>query len=363
MKPLNPSLYSRLKFHFGSVQVANEGEAMIAKVSKGLYDDDEDKLRLSISHPGEYYKVNCPYCGDTRHRLWVSHQYGQRDEAGRRMTFLAVCYNEEACMQDYDNVQDLWDTLSGQTDLEHAKVRQGKEVPMAAREVDWPGPCIPIEKLKAGHKARRYLEGRGYDPDHMGKYWGYRYCVDSYYFLARNRIIIPVYEHGKLKGWQARYVGELDWHDKTKDHPPKYFTLPGMPRRLLLYNWDRCKQWETGVIVEGPTDVVGFGPMACCTFGSTMTPWQVRKFLTAFRRRSAVLLYDPDACDLPATKRLIKMLRKRIANAQAALVRLPEGTDPGSLDRDFLRSFVRDEAKAQGVKVSWKKVSAPIPKE
>jgi hypothetical protein len=34
-------------------------------------------------------------------------------------------------------------------------------------------------------------------------------------------------------------------------------TMPGMPSRLLVYNHDQARQYETGVICEGPSDVAG----------------------------------------------------------------------------------------------------------
>ena len=163
-------------------------------------------------------------------------------------------------------------------------------------------------------------------------------------------------EGGKRRGWQSRFVGELDWKGpKKRELPPKYFTAPGMPRSELLYNLDRAKNYSTGVIVEGVTDVWSFGPMAVGLFGKNLTTEQYRKFLATFRKRTAVLLLDPEEFDSEGTGELVRMLRKAMPKSFAA-VKLPMGTDPGSLDRSFLRGYVAEQAADQGVTVSYRKV-------
>jgi hypothetical protein len=333
------------------VEVASEGEAMIAKAVREPINDEP---RLSISHAGEYYRINCPFCNDTRFRLYVSHRYGQRDAFGRRMTFLATCFNETACMSRPENQLDFREMLESVDGvLERAELRRGVIVPEEAREIQWPGPCTRLDDLRDGHPARAYVElDRHFDADKIARMYGVSYCHNSHYFLARNRLLIPVYQDGKLKGWQARHIGELRWKDKGLSLPPKYFSYPGMPRRQLLYNFDRAREYATGVIVEGPTDVWAFGGMATCTFGAAMADPQLDRFLAVFRRRTAVLLYDPEAMETKPVVRLIERLRRRMPGRFAA-VTLPKKTDPGSLGRRFLRDYVQDEAAAQGVEVSY----------
>lgn len=354
---LNPSLYLRLRRLFGRVKVVNPREEAVYRVVR---DSSRGGFRMIFDQVGEEYRVNCPFCGDRRSRLHVHHLYGQRDPLGRHLKFLAMCWNETSCMSRYDNCEVLYDHLT-EIDgaLDRVKVFKGVRAPEEARTAQLPGPCVPLHKLAKGHKARAYLESRRFDPDRLSRLWGVAYCLDSHYFLARDRIVIPILQGGELRGWQARYVGELPWKEKKKRRltalPPKYFTCPNMPRRLLLYNFDRAVRYQTGVVVEGVTDVWSFGGMAMCTFGSHMTAQQFTKCVNAFRRRSLCLLFDPDAREVPVIQRLVERFQAAMPGAFAA-VWLPRGTDPGSLDRDFLREFVAGEAAEQGVKVSWKRV-------
>ncbi len=114
------------------------------------------------------------------------------------------------------------------------------------------------------------------------------------------------------------------------------------------------KQWETGVIVEGPTDAWRFGAMSGGIFGNVLTEAQRRKLLPIFRNRSLVLLLDPEEFDSASTDRAIREFTRSMPGRFCA-VKLPEGTDPGSLDRDFLRDYVAQHAKEKGVKVKYRK--------
>ena len=351
MKLLNNMLYQMLKYHFSEVHVTCAGEAMQATyrrhaVTKEWY--------LDIEHPGEYYVVCCPLCGDTRFRLNINHRWGVTDEKGHINLWLAICFNEK-CLESsggHDRRVELWETIvAGDERLSKAKIAKGKEIPLEDIKADWPGPCTRLDLLPGHHKAYQYVLGRGFDPAVIGKFHNVHYCEDSVLYLARHRLIIPIYHRGELKGWQARFVGDLDW--KKVKFPPKYYTMRGTPRRSLLYNLANASKYETGVIVEGPTDVWSLGPMAVCTLGATMTQPQRQDFVKRFKHHSAVLCYDPEEFEKPAVKKLVTALHDKF-DGGFACIKLPAGTDPGSLARPLLRNFIAEQAKQQGVQVSWK---------
>lgn len=350
-EPLNPTLYRRLRRQFGHIAVKAEGEAMIARPFR----DVDGQPRIAVAHTGEYYCINCPYCNDTRHRLWVNHMFGKEDGHGRRMTFLAVCYNEY-CLDRHENREDFLERIDD-NGLIKAVVKKGIEVPEEAREVQMPGPCTPIHKLPPTHKARAYLADRRFEAADLWKKYRVSYCTDSHYSLARNRIIIPVFENDKLKGWQARLPEDLDWKGpRRKELPPKYFTCPESKfRSKCIYNFGTMREWETAVVVEGPTDAWRFGLMAGCIFGNTVTEVQRKKLLAVFARRTVVLLLDPEEFDSKPTRKFVEFMQGRMSGKFCA-VKLPDGTDPGKLDREFLREYVREQAAAAGVRVRYKRV-------
>ena len=354
MNPLNPKLYRLLKERFGHVRVSNEG---VEQVGTYGFNVVEGRDELNLIEPGEYYQVCCPFCNDTKFRLYVNHMWGFMDHGSRNL-WMAICYNEN-CLNTIERrarfYEMVLDTMGG---LDGCEIRKGKEAETSEVNMDWPGPVTRVDRLPADHKAVQYLISRRFDPAVIGKFYNVHYCLSSFRWLAQDRLIIPIYSRKRLAGWQARYIGEINW--KSDNAQPKYYTCPGTPRRKLLYNLGNAENYHTGVIVEGPTDVWSFGPMAVCTLGSTMTRQQKEAFLKRFKDRSAVLLYDPDVFKdpkkLPSIEELISNLKNSFRKG-FAVVKLPDGTDPGTLDRQFLREFVAGEAKAQGVEVSWRKVT------
>ncbi len=353
-KVLNPTLYYRLKRLFGRVKIADEGEAMIHRAVRGL----EDELRVVFEHDGEYYRVCCPFCNDTRYRLYVNHMWGRRDDHGRRMLFLMVCFNEH-CTNKHENKEKFIESIDDPV-LAECMIKKGVVVPLEARRALPPGPTTPVDRLRPNHPARDYLRNvRGFDEAELAKTYGVGYCTESVYSLAERRIIIPVYEGDTLKGWQARHVGELDWKGPEKSTlPPKYFSCPGSKfRSQCIYNIDRMKKWHTGIVVEGPMDVWRFGAMSGCIFGNTMTEAQKAKLLAHFRHRTVVLLLDPEEFESRTTRNLVSYMETRMPGRVCA-VKLPDGTDPGSLDREFLRAYVKEQAAAQGVQVKYRLVTS-----
>lgn len=352
MKPLNPLLYRQLQRLFGRVKLSNEGEAM-----RSHYGTDAvtKEPKLHIDHPGEYYQVCCPRCRDTRYRLYVNHKWGRRDEQGRLNLWLSICYNEN-CFSSGPRRRELFDDLNEIAGtLPEAKILVGEQVDLAARGMTLPGPTVRLNKLPADHPACDYLAGRFYDPDRLGRFYRVGYCPTSFYYHARHRIVAPVYAEGKLKGWQARYIGDMDW--KRKDSPPKWFSCPGMQRAKLLYNLDEARKYKVVVIVEGPGDVWSFGPMAVASFGDTVTKTQTGMIMSLFGKHTCVLMLDPESMDKASTRDLCSRFRGQFEGGFVP-VTLPKRTDPGSLARNFLRRYVRQAARGCGVRVSYKKRSA-----
>jgi DNA primase len=168
------------------------------------------------------------------------------------------------------------------------------------------------------------------------------FCPISYpeYPTAQGRIIIPVYQGGAYVGWQARYPHEGD----PPGGSPKYYTVPGMRKSLVLYNYDLARAHPYVVICEGCCDVWSFGPEAVALFGHSLSAAQARLIGSAWGRGTVIILLDGDAPG-PA---------QEAYNALAGLVRqtvvvaLPADRDPGGLPRQELRQLVFAEALRQG---------------
>lgn len=353
MQPLNPLLYRLLQARFGQVRTANQGVPFHGSYRK----DGKGNDRLEIIEPGEAYRVNCPKCGDTKFHCYINHTWGSRDDHGRLNLFLLHCFRDTCDgWEGYESRRDFFDsvqTYGSVGDLTKAPITEGVVASNRKQVFAWPGESVPLTDLEDDHPANSYLSERGYDPARLSRFYKIRYCLSSSYRLARGRIIIPVFDGGELRGWQARHVGDQDW--KSKSAPPKYFTVPGMQRSFLVYNLDNAKKYRTLVICEGPSDVWSFGPMAVCIFGSSITATQASRVEAAFSDHSVVLLLDPGAMESNRTAHQVDRWKDGVFDGGFASVVLPDGKDPGDLDRAFLRTFVREEAEKQGVELSYEK--------
>lgn len=360
-EPLNPTLYHMLEKQFGEVRVSSPGEAISARYIPDL--SDLDRERLEVDDPGEEYQVNCPFCSDTRFRLTINHTWGVPDLRGYRNLQLMRCYNEE-CQGYRENRDKMYDQIyrTFGCDIHAIKIRKGKTSVAGPQEIDPPGLVFPLDELAKthpNHHAIEYLERRNFDPVKLSKVYGVSYCPESKFWQACDRIIIPLLEKDKLMGWQARHIGE--WH---KGMPaPKYWTAPGTRRKYLLYNFEYAIKHQTVVIAEGPMDVWGFGPQAVGCWGKTMSTPNRHKLVNSLRNdASVVILLDPKQDEKEKREgkahhieKLYEQLRPALKGRLLKIYLPDENSDPGSLDRGFMRNLIKDEAAKNGVKVSFGK--------
>lgn len=367
-QPLNPTLYRLLELHFHDVDVAAPGFAISWELR---YDAVSSRAGREITASGEEYRVNCPFCNDTRKRLYINHMWGVFDpDTKSRNLFLAHCWNEE-CVDNYDNQlqlhEEVFSPAPDPTRRGRVSVQAGRQAPTVVSEVTMPGPVVCLDVLaeqQPQHPAVRYLADRHFDPAYLGSRYGVSYCLHSRLRLAENRIIIPIRQGDKLVGWQARYIGD-DVHGMpfNKAGVPKYWSCPHMCKRLLAYNIERAVQHQTVVIVEGPSDVWSFGPQSLGLLGKAMNPALLSDFVSRLRKygdgQVVVVLLDPAPDEKAISKGRPHHIEVLVRQLQEVLydrvfgVYLPEESDPGKLDRRFMRELIRAEAATRALSVSF----------
>lgn len=355
-EPLNPTLFYQLRRVFGTVKVSNEGQCLVGSYA---IDPLDERYRLNLTNAGEEYGVNCFVCGDTRHRLSINHMWGVRDDEGNRNLWMAHCYNEPCLsgLRGAENRATLLEMVEQGRSLAGAQINPGVVVTIA-KIVQPPGPVFNLADLPPYHQACEYLASRGFDPVYLGKTYGVGYCVEATFWPARNRIFIPLYDGGDLRGYQMRYVGEPP--DKRT---PKYWSCPNMDRKLLLYNLDVAVNYETVVLVEGPMDAWSVGPMAFASWGFPPTALQIREIIATLAGRTLIILPDPDVYEQPSKIRTLKAQYHQLLDSKkfngVAVINLKVG-DPGSMEQETVRAIVEAKAAVKGVKVSWERQVAPV---
>lgn len=345
--PLCKELYLRLQARFGTVKVASQGEEMTGSI---VSDPTNGRRYWSVATWGETYRVNCKFCNDTRYRLWISHRFGQPNPADPRRPskFYGICFNED-CLQQPGNREELFDLVWGvrNRNITHEPpvITPGLKHTEPLREVAWPGAMTPLWRLDDRHPAWVYMAGdRGFDRNTAVTY-NLHFCTEASaaYPLATNRIVAPFTQFGMMVGWQGRY---------TKDPPPrgvpKYYTMPGMAKRCILYNHDRSKDHPFVVVFEGITDVWRFGDPSVAICGKTMSTGQRLLLQRTWLNKPLVICLDPEARDESAG--ILHELNRSNANP-VVNVTLQEGWDPALYETRALWDTIYSQARQIGVEL------------
>lgn len=318
---LNPVLYNALRQRFTPVHIVREGAAA---------ESYENFARPGVTRwrGGEMYRVNCPYCGDQRQRLYISYRFGVYDpETNTTCMSLARCFNEEDCfVADKSRWADLYRDvyLFAGSSVSASQLLPGVDVAPAV--VELPGRMTPIEQLSADHVAIRYLRDTRHPPfdiDQLRPYGlAYCYAAAPEYPIMNNRLVIPVSMHGRCVGWQGRKLS-----DQTKKL--KYYNWPHFHRSSVLYNYDTAKQYAIVVVVEGVFDVWRVGPCGMALFGTVCSD-QVRLLNDLLCDGVVVAMGDSGE----AGHKVLATLQAQLNSDRLVCVSSPDGLDPGSMRQD-----------------------------
>lgn len=115
---------------------------------------------------------------------------------------------------------------------------------------------------------RKYLEGRGFDPDELAATWG----IGGIGIAAKLswRLFIPVEDvTGKVVSWTTRTI----WPDGEPRYKGAAADEEEVDRKDLLYSEKYCR--HAVCVCEGPTDVWRIGKGAVSTMGVVVTRSQI----------------------------------------------------------------------------------------
>ncbi len=343
MPRMNPDLFEALQRVFGQVLVVKEGEEFRQEPKPTpVYRNGKLTFKQGVLEYGETFRVDCPFCGDRRQRLWIPYMWAEEDEeTGRDNLHLAKCFNDE-CLQDPDNREALKDMVwpIGRPDpdsLGRTRDQHPAEPRIIAppRAIAMPTHLIRIDELSPKHAAVAYLVGRGFDPAELWARWHVSYCTsspDSRPALF-DRIVFPIHAarrvttadgdptlRAELAGWQARVIG-----GKAAGAEPKYLTSAGMAKSKLLYGLPQALYTRGPVVVvEGPTDAWRLGTNAVATLGKDVSEHQQSLLCNWFARRPLAVFLDRDARDKAVKlRRALHALRAGLGDRAPVVVATP----------------------------------------
>jgi hypothetical protein len=263
------------------------------------------------------------------------------------------CFNEECLKRDTELYRTLYIQIYNLVNC-HQRASyyvKGKAPILSTLELKEgaaPGSLTQLKDLPPYHPAILYLRSRGYDIDELVHRWQLMYCerASPQFKLAENRIIIPIVQNKIWVGWQARYIGDIDFK-ATKIC--KYYTLPSMPKRLVLYNHDKALAQSMVIICEGPTSAWSLYPYGVALLGKNATIQQQRIIAKQCANKHVLIMLDGDA--VADTTRLYNQLKSYIKNL--VRISLPPDRDPGSYYHDPLTlwSLMYKQAEDQNIQL------------
>lgn len=350
-KVLNAALYKALEGAFGRPDVYRQGTTAAYRVDATTsLDAAGDSFGTDVKG-GERYVVVCPFCG--RKKLWLSYLSGAVVETDtRRIRFprnLIICYR---CLfnRDTNKVKQFWETIKENgydgngTTIEAASISTdgGEDAP--PRPLKSPAEilpvCIPLTSPDVPTTVGTYLRGRGIDPGKLEKELGACWSDDpKQRGFGVGRIIFPVWQNHRLVGWQGRCLDQ-----DVSPSEPKYWFPPDSPSDMWLYNMDRARWCDPGVLVEGVLDVYKVGPAGIGRFGKVTHTRQLTLLRAIWGTRS--LVYLPDTNDDKA----IDKAREEVANWKVRelfaggvdIVYLPKNKDPGAMEHSELQRIIKE---------------------
>lgn len=337
-------------------KVINNGEAAILSLPPPIVSFVPCITPLSTSHisGGEQYAVNCPFCGDTRHRLYVSHMWNQIIETSNHVKYhcskhLIRCFNED-CQRKEENFNQLCERLIHVmknpqvirlADVQTVELQTN--LTTIKNQVPYPEQAMSLRDPRVPHHVLQYLENRGFDIDYVAS-WGVQVAWIPYPIQGEEIpmkypiLIVPVYQYGHYWFWQGRLVpvdgtehGDLE-RRATGEFYSKYYIPRGAKKNWALYNLDNAEKFSEVAIVEGVTDVWRIGDNAVATFGKQLSPAQKKTLRDRFRGKRLVFvpdMNDPQTVAIAEAQRIELLSSGSFSAVEISCIE--SGKDPGSL--------------------------------
>lgn len=314
-------------------------------------------------HPverGEEFSVNCFLCGDHRGRLLINHCFGVwNEDYSDQHLWMVNCFHRQ-CFASRERQLYLYDLLyvyGAPVGLirDSVPVVDPRPAPLEPLTTV-PADIVPLAELPRWtplgelHPAWTYLQDRGFSPQRLTQLYGVGFCRSSSVWpKLAGRLFIPIYQDGRLYGFQGRYPGEVGKHSP---HQPKYWNMPGLRKEQLVYGIDLACRFPVLLLCEGVFDVWSAGPCSVALLGKTLSTPQLevicRRLPEGF---VAVVALDPDQPAQDVLKQrphhlveLYLALRGVLGPERVKMLWLPPGTDCGSLTTEFIWARILEQA-------------------
>lgn len=219
--------------------------------------------------PG-WLQIDCPFCGADSQRFHLGYNLEHGYFSCWKCRGHSVKQVLTALNASPSDIAAVLGDARERYEPAKAKPRTGLRIPACV------GPLLNIHK--------RYLRGRGFDPDHLVDVWK----LGGLGLAPRLgwRIYIPIFLGRQQVSWTTRAIGDKVTQRYLSASPQE----EAVNHKHVVYGLEHCV--HSVVVVEGPADAWAVGPGAGALFGTAFSTAQVR-LLSKIPRR--VICFDRTA--------------------------------------------------------------------
>lgn len=235
-----------------------------------------------LTSKGDEIHWCCPFCGDTRYRLYVNvftHKVYCHNCQYAEHTVVKLIADIEGIP--YKKAYEIYKDYHGYIQIPESVVDEVTDVLLLKYDLNIQKSAIPLPESftllygnnsLASQKFRKYLYKRKVEDRHIKIHkWGF--CYKGQY---KNRIILTIHEEGNLKFWVARAINKRDVPKELSPSDKKW----QISKSEVVFNIDRAaKIHNIAVITEGIFDAVTFGDMGTAILGSVLSEEQLCLYL------------------------------------------------------------------------------------
>lgn len=304
--------------------------------------------RIKITQKGDQYKFNCPFCGEIRHRAFVStitHQFYCHN-CGTGLSFIQFIQEIEGVS--YQKAFERYKDIKGSAfipddiieELQKNLILKGVKHTLPLVNVRLPDEYIPLNfdsdnpvmKRSIKHLLSRRISIRQMTQHKFGL------CLSGEY---SHRIIIPVTELGETKFFVARSIGVPKNAGKgfLKEKSPSTEDYQYSKSQVLFNIDNAAKIFNACVLSEGIYDALSFDDIGVSALGKRVSEEQLALLLDYkdYLTGGIYLGLDSDA-----NKDTLKLADTLVQYFPVHLLEIPNGHDPNSYLKAYGKKAMYD---------------------
>tara|TARA_A100001011_G_scaffold28035_1_gene27298 strand:+ start:724 stop:1581 length:858 start_codon:yes stop_codon:yes gene_type:complete len=152
-----------------------------------------------------------------------------------------------------------------------------------------------------------------------------------------NYLCVPIYQFGKLKFIEGRYMGSVT-------SQPKYFRRPHKGKvSNILFPLDKVKNTNYVILVEGLFDMLNMWQLGykntLAIFGASNFGRAKLDLVDKIGVNRVDIMMDPDAPGQMAAEKIQSLLDSK--NIYSRIIKLPLGRDPGDITKDVAEAALK----------------------